>query len=308
MFSSIVGGSQGELSHHARSTSVDRFVLAFYWIVVIVSGVAGCALLAFPESTGAYFSWSLGPDPVASLVGGLYLASAALFFWALRHPDIDSPSVSAGVLGLAVPTLSFTIAHHDVFDWTRWQALGWLVLFGVVPVSACVDLVTARRARAEPRRVGRWGRGFACGLAAVTGTLALSIWLDPTHARLEELIPFALTGLSGRYVGAWCSFIAVVAAVAAIRGRRDDHVVLGTTVFAMTVGILVAAGRSWNDLGTNRVTYAVVLLAVGSCGFILRRSSTASPTVTASPWEVIRQERARSATEGGPRTPDAISR
>jgi len=50
---------------------------AWFGAVVVAATVSGLVLLIWPDDTGQFFSWGLGPPPLASLVGGLYLASAS---------------------------------------------------------------------------------------------------------------------------------------------------------------------------------------------------------------------------------------
>ena len=39
-------------------------------LVALAAGFVGVLMLIAPASTGRYFSWALGPPPLAALVGG----------------------------------------------------------------------------------------------------------------------------------------------------------------------------------------------------------------------------------------------
>jgi hypothetical protein len=58
----------------------------------------------------------LGPPPLASLVGGLYLASAVAFAVAVRLPWRDARCLVVASVALTAPTLIATLIHLDVFD------------------------------------------------------------------------------------------------------------------------------------------------------------------------------------------------
>src|SRR5690606_31021704 len=96
---------------------------AFCVVVAMAAGASSVALLVWPGDTEDYFSWPLRPSAAAALIGGLYLASSALFGWVLTLPWRQARSLFVGSLGLSVPTLVLTIVHDEVFDPDRWQAV-----------------------------------------------------------------------------------------------------------------------------------------------------------------------------------------
>jgi hypothetical protein len=212
-----------------RSTTPGVLLTVFFAIVVMVAGVTAIALLLFPGSTDTYFSWTLRPTWAAAVIGGLYLASVFVFGWALRQPRADVRSLAVGVLGLAVPTLVFTIVHREVFDLSRWQAIGWWALFITAPVTVLFDLREGRPpAPAEAPPWQRWACGVACGGAAIA---AIAMWVTGTT-------------LTIRYLGCWASFAAVVTGHAAIAGRRTDTRVAALVVVAAAVGVGIGGLRA----------------------------------------------------------------
>jgi hypothetical protein len=97
------------------------------FVVAGVAGLAGTVMLIAPEDTDAYFSWPIGPPPLAALVGAFYLASAVTF--AVIGTRADWPAargICFGILAFTLPTLAPTVRHRELFDWDRWQALAWV--------------------------------------------------------------------------------------------------------------------------------------------------------------------------------------
>jgi peptidoglycan/LPS O-acetylase OafA/YrhL len=72
-------------------------VTTFLAIVVVAAGISGVVLLAFPGSTGRYFSWALGPLGLAATGAAVGLLRTAD---QLRHAPM-----ALGVV-VAVATLS----------------------------------------------------------------------------------------------------------------------------------------------------------------------------------------------------------
>ena len=232
---------------------------AGFGAVVAAAGVSGWALVIMPSETAQYFSWGLGPPPLASLVGGLYLASAVTFAVALRLPWRGARSLVAASVALTAPTLVATFVHLDVFDFGRWQAWAWVALFIAAPPFWAGILVVNRSA--VPQAEGRVGlRPGAVALLVLAFILVVSaalLWLDPSAG--GRVLPFEPSPLGGRFVGCWLLFLAVLAAWAALRPAeaRLPFVAL----VAYPAGALVAGLRSLPDLSppTAQWTYLAVL-------------------------------------------------
>ena len=195
--------------------------------MVVAAGASGTALLVAPGSTHRYFSWTLRPPGAAALIGGFYLASAVVFAWALTLPRRQARALMVGVLGLAVPTLVLTVVHDEVFDFARWQALAWVGLFVTAPVSAATLLVLLGAAEGSARPLPRWCRAVLAALGAVLATVAVLVWLDATREHVIRFSPVDLVRLTGTYLGAWCSFLGLLCAHAAVTGGWDEGRVAG---------------------------------------------------------------------------------
>lgn len=257
--------------NRARGLTTAR---AGFGAVVAAAGVSGLALLIMPESTTQFFSWGLGPPPLASLVGGLYLASAVTFAVALRLPWRCARSLVAASVALTAPTLVATVVHLDVFDFGRWQAWAWVALFLAAPPFWAALLVANRAA--VPRSEQRVRKPGAIGLLTLVFLLvgsAVLLWADPSVG--DHVLPFELSPLGGRFIGCWLAFLASMAGWAALRPAeaRLPFVALA----AYPAGALVAGLRSLSDLGppNRQWIYLVVLgLAAVLFGALLLRTAT----------------------------------
>ncbi len=193
------------------ATAVTRCLLGG---VAFAAGVVGVAMLAWPGSTGRFFSWQLAPPALAAFVGACYVASALVFGRAAASRSWPAQrGLCVAVLGLAAPTLIVTAVHRDVFDFERWQAVAWVALFAT-SVASFGSLVLLRPAEPAagprlpaPARVVLVATGFAYG------TVAVVLWTAP-HA-VASHGPIAAGPMGLRFVGSWAAFLALCAVRAA---------------------------------------------------------------------------------------------
>jgi hypothetical protein len=258
-------GSSWEVVRALWSRAVERLgavMVVFFALVVVASGFSAIVLLGWPRSTDTTFSWTLRPDAAAALVGGLYLVSAVAFSYALTRTWTEVKGLWIAVYGLAVPTFVATLVHNEAFDFSRWQALAWLAIFTGAPIAVSVVLVAKRHEHppAEGRRtVALWARLVLTATALMLATLGVLLMLDPTRRELSEHSPFALIGLTGAYLGAWCAFAALLAAWSAWCNDWRQARVPVLTLAALPVGALIAMARV-SDAAS--FAYAGALVAV----------------------------------------------
>jgi hypothetical protein len=251
---------------------------AGFGAVVAAAGVSGLALLIWPDETGQFFSWGLGPPPLASLVGGLYLASAVTFGVAIGLPWRSARSLVAASVALTIPTLIATFVHLDVFDFGRWQAWAWVALFVAAPPFWIAMLVVnhAAERRAETRVRGPAGVALLA-LALVLVGLAIVLWVDPTAG--DRVLPFEPSPLGGRFVGSWLAFLAVMAIWAAIRPSEAQLPLIA--LIAYPAGALVAGLRSFPDLAPPGARWAYLVVLGLACavfsGWLLRTGRPQEP-------------------------------
>lgn len=265
-----------------RVAELGSLLAGFFLIVVAVAGGSAVALLIWPAYSNRYFSWDLGATPAAALIGGLYLASVVVFADALTRPRHETRSLSLGVLGLALPTLLATTLYHDIFNWTRPQAIAWVVLFLSAPLSIVLDLrVPTSGDQAGPASTR--ARAFLAIASLSSIGLAVGLWAAPSRSWLEPRSPIPLAGLTASYLGAWCSFIALTAGVALIRGRTSDVRQFGLLLGSVSIGAALAAVRTASDLGPNAATYTVGLIGLAIAATGLLSHSTPQSSLSNTP-------------------------
>lgn len=234
-------------------------------VVAVVAGIAGTVMLVAPEDTDRYFSWPIGPPPLAALVGGFYLASAVTFgLLAVRRDWPASRGICFGILAFTLPTLAATVRHRDLFDWGRWQALAWVALFVGSPLAFSSFLYLQRGQRsAAGNAFPSWARAIHAALGAVYAALAVGLLSAPGRLQADAS-PFRLPGLSGRFIGAWCAFLAVVALFAAGRLHRHEAAFPTLALVLWPAAGIIAAIRSLDDLQPSgrRAAYLVFLVAL----------------------------------------------
>lgn len=255
-----------------RIRDLGTTLAAFYLIVVVVAGGSATALLVWPASSASYFSWDLGEPATAATIGGLYLASVVAFGVGLLRSRSQVRSLSIGVLALALPTLWFTWTHRGVFDWSRPQAVAWVILFLSAPISIARELRVP--VGADPsRRAGRATR-TTLALVAVAGAVgAGALWFEPLRSGIAPHSPIPVAGLTGRYLGAWCAFLATTAASAAVRGRTSDARLTSVLLGSVSLGVLAAAARTLGDLGANAAISAGTIAGLGIVAVVLHRAN-----------------------------------
>lgn len=257
-----------------RVEELGLVLAGFFAIVVVVAGASALALLTWPSHSGTYFSWDLGEPPAAALIGGLYLASVIVFADAANRPRHETRALTVGILGLAIPTLVFTAVEHTVFDWSRPQAVAWVILFCSAPVSIALDLRTPTGHATAPQ-MSALAKAVLAATALASAGLAVGLWAEPSRARLADSGPIPLAGLTANYLGAWAAFIAIAATVAVLRGRTSDTrsvcVLLGSVAF----GAAIAAARTSSDLQANTIEYLTGLTAMAVTALALNRSHRA---------------------------------
>jgi hypothetical protein len=205
--------------------------------VAVAAGIVGVAMLVAPGSTGTYFSWPINPPGVAGLIAGCYVASAVIFGWAAwRERWAGQRGLCVAVLGLAAPTLVATFRHHETFDFDRWQAVAWVVLF-IASLTSFGTLVLRRPAApARGPRLAAPARVALVIAAVAYGALAMVLW---AHPGLIDAGPMGV-----RYIGSWAAFLAIGAAHAAARpeweAARLNVAALGLLPLAAIAGAVAA--------------------------------------------------------------------
>jgi hypothetical protein len=244
--------------------AAERVLLAACLIVAVAAAIAGVLMLIVPGDTEDYFAWALAPSPLAAIVGGLYVASAVVFGTAAGTRLPAGRGLCVGALALTLPTLAATIAHRDVFDFSRALAVIWVILFVASPLTFAAILVALRREGGPPGPLPPgWLRAGLAILALAYLAGAIAFLADPRAFPAAFDVPL----LGGRFLGAWCLLMAVMAAWPALRGRREARIPLLALV-AFPAGALLGALTGLGDMeaGSARATWIVVISALTILG------------------------------------------
>lgn len=234
-------------------------------VVGFVAGAAGVVMLIAPdpESTERYFSWGIKPAALAALVGSFYIVSAATFVLvAVRNRWSEARPLAFGVVGLCLPTLYATARDTDLFDFSRLQAIAWPLLFIAAPIVFGFFLYLERgEVGDDGPRLTPVARGCFAVLGLVYAVLAAMLVIDP--GLLNPVVPFDLARLSGRFLGSWATFLAVLAIFAAVRNRARETWASGLALTLWPLAGLAAALRTSGQLQADgRVGYFVALLVL----------------------------------------------
>lgn len=237
-------------------------------VLVLAAGVTGVALVVLPGATADLFSWGLAPRPLASLVGGFYVASAVVFAGAASAPARRVRSLMVGAFAFATSTVVVTLKHREVFDFDRLQAVAWMVLFPVFALVVAV-VVIAEPDTQEAEAVQRLGTGprLAAGvLATALAVGAVALWIDPLA--VDDALPFALSPMGGRFVGCWLALLAVLAASALRHGDDADAGLPAVALAVFPLSALIAATRVLPDLagGWSTAGYLAAIVSVVAVG------------------------------------------
>jgi hypothetical protein len=254
-----------------RQDSVPLHCRLAFGLVSAVAGVVGVIMLVAPDpaSTAQYFSWGIRPAPVAALVGGCYLASAAVFaVVALRNRWEEARMLCVAALGLTVPTLLATTVDTGLFDFTRFAALAWPLLFLGAPIYFGFVLYRGRNRsgpESPPLSTAAWWLFVALG--AAYAVLALLLLVEPTL--LGGVTPFELARLSGRFVGSWAAFLAAIAIYTAVRRRAAEAWLAGTVLTLWPLLALATPLRVSAEFAADRrVGYLSTLLLLAVLGAV----------------------------------------
>ena len=273
----------------ADANSVLKIFRVACFVVAAVAGMAGTVMFVAPEDTDRYFSWPIGPPPLAALVGSFYLSSALTFAVIGRRVDWSAArGVCFGILAFTLPTLAATANHTQLFDWGRWQALAWVALFVGSPITFTSFLYQLRgRAPAGPgNELPSWTRALLGVLAVAYFMLGVGLLLTPGD--VQDGSPFALPGLSGRFVGSWCLFLCVLAGFSLWRNRAHEARIPILALVIWPMAAILAALRMFDDLQppSRRSGYLVMVavlaaLAAASLAGLPRSARRAASTAAA---------------------------
>ncbi|MBV9336619.1 MAG: hypothetical protein JO243_12075 [Solirubrobacterales bacterium] len=234
---------------------------AAFLVLIIAAGLIGIALLAAPAASGTFFAWVLRPEPLAAFAGGVYVGSAAAYALALPRSAREVRGPVLGAVVLSVSVFIVTLGHTDKFDFSRLQAIMWVILFAAFSVLTTVLLLfDPGEAAGVGRRLPRWARVVFAAVAAGGAALAAALWIHP--GGLSGASPFKLSALGGGFAGSWVAMLATVCAWAALRNRTDEARPAAYMLACVPAGALVAGLRTIDELHPATAYLAILALLV----------------------------------------------
>ncbi len=114
-------------------------------------------------------------------------------------------------------------------------------------------------------------------LRVVYAVLAALLVINP--GLLDPVVPFELARLSGRFIGSWATFLAVLAIFAAVRNKSREAWIPGLALTLWPLAGLAAALRTSGEMAADRrigyLAALLVLLVLGAiaCTMAARRES-----------------------------------
>jgi hypothetical protein len=244
-----------------------------FLLLVLAAGLVGIALVAVPAATATFFAWGLGPEPLAAFAGGVYVGSATAYALALPRSARVVRGLVIGAVVLSVSVFIITLTHTDQFDFSRLQAIMWVILFGIFSVvTFCLFVLESPHGNKQAEPLPVWARAVFSSIAFMGGALALALWIDPTG--LAGPSPFDLPPLGGRFAGSWIALLAVVCGWAAFRNRVDEAYVPALLLIALPAGALVAGLTTIGQLDPagSAAAYLVLLVLLVLAGIALART------------------------------------
>ena len=177
-------------------------------------------LFLFPTRTETLFAWTIAVPLTAAVLGGSYLASAAMTFVASREEVWARARVAVpGVILFTILTTIVTFIHIDKFhlgaaNWfTRFVTRVWILVYILDPIAFSYAFVRqSRLRRVDPPRLDplpAWYRGALAGVGGVMLIIGAAMLLAP--AAIIPRWPWELTPLTSRAIGAWGVGIGFVA-------------------------------------------------------------------------------------------------
>jgi len=241
-----------------------------FLLLVIAAGLIGLGLLAAPGATARFFSWGLGPEPLAAFAGGVYVGAATVYAVGLMRPWAEVRGLVAGAVVLSVSVFVATLVHSEVFDFGRLQAWAWVVLFGGFSVVMTALLAIGGRSAGRAAPPPSPARTVLTVIAALLAPLALALWIDPTG--MSGASPFDLAPMGGRFAGSWVALLAVLAGWAAWRGTAAEARLAALALVTLSGGALLAAVRTATELDGEWPLYvaALAVLALAGLGMLTR--------------------------------------
>jgi hypothetical protein len=254
---------------------MDRFQRVVYLVVAVLAAIAGIILVAAPGSTQRLFAWGLKPPAVAGMTGGMFVGAAVAYGVAATRTRVAGFGLSLFSIVFAGPVFGYTLLHHDLFDFGRWQAVLWLASFTLIIVLSLVMLAGGVwRSTGRGPFLPAWARVVlgVMGLGAVA--IATAMWFKSEGPK--AWIPLDLSQFAGQLFGMWFCLTGFACLWSSIRPAEEARVLV-VAATALLAGAVVGTIRAYSGfVHANRAVFLVgLLVALGLCVAILAAGSPA---------------------------------
>jgi hypothetical protein len=239
---------------------------AAFLVLAIAAGSVGIALVAVPDATGTFFAWVLKPEPLAAFAGGVYVGAAVAYALSIARPANQVRGLVLGALVLSSSVFVATLMHTDQFDFSRLQAIMWVILFAIFSLTMALLFVVDRGEPGSAQRPPAWVRAILGVVALACAALALALWIHPTG--LSGPSPFMLPPLGGGFAGSWVALLATVCGWTAVRNRAGEVPPAAYLLICLPAGALVAGLRTIDQLepSVTAAAYLAVLALLTALG------------------------------------------
>jgi membrane protein CcdC involved in cytochrome C biogenesis len=236
-------------------------------VFALLAFMAGVLLFVLSEDTDRFFSWTIEPPLTAAFLGASYWAAFVLILWSARQHDwARARPALPPVLAIAVLLLVATLIHRDRFDFDTIFGWFWLAAYTLVPPIVVALLLQQLRVPGSDVRGCDLPLGLRPALAIQSAVMLLvgaALFIAPQDA--DSVLPWSLTPLTGRAVGAFIFGFGVAAAHASIEDDLDRF--RGAALAYLVLGglQLVAVARYSGDLdgeGGGDLIYLAFLVGV----------------------------------------------
>jgi len=242
------GTTSGSELQGREAASLLRVVLT---LTAGAAAVIGLVLYAANGSTDDHFAWRVADPATAVVLGAAFLGAVPMLLYAatrLLWEQLRVPAAAAFVL--LVTLLAVTLADRDDLALSGALvplalALAWLVGVGVLALAMAAALVAQAREPALPLArtapLPRWTLPPVGVLGSALLGLGLGLLAEPRF--WGPLVPWRVSPLDARMLGAWCLTLGVALLGALV---EDDLSRLRPGLVGLaSIGILGLLGIGW---------------------------------------------------------------
>jgi hypothetical protein len=236
-------------------------------VFALLAFIAGVQLFVLSEDTDSFFSWTIEPPLTAAFLGASYWAACVLLLWSSgRRAWVHARPALPPVLAIALLLLAATLIHLDRFDLDTVFGWFWVAAYAAVPPLVAVVLRGQLRVPGTDPPRSSLPAGLRPALALQSIAMLVvggALFIAPAGA--DSLLPWSLTPLTGRAVGAFVFGFGLAAAHASLENDLERFRGAALAYLALGALQLAAVARYTGDLnsdGPGDFIYVAFLVSV----------------------------------------------